>query len=305
MAANSLIGEALISAAKNGKTVMVFMEVKARFDEENNLKWATRFQEAGVRVIYSIPGLKVHAKISLIRKGKQRFAFFGTGNLNEKTAKIYADHGLMTSDKILTSELEGVFKFLYKRTEPKPFQKLLVSQFNMMDEFIKLIDFEINEANNGRPSGITIKLNNLEEKTMIDKLYEASQGGVEIKMIVRGICCLRPGIPGLSDNIIIMRIVDRYLEHARIFIFQHAGDEQIFLGSADWMNRNLHSRVEVSFPITDVKAREEIKKIVEFQISDNCKAVMLNADLENSVPEKSKKPLVRAQFDTYSWLAGR
>ncbi len=308
MAANSLIGESLVSAALNGKQVMVFMEVKARFDEENNLRWAKRFQDVGVKVIYSMPGLKVHAKIALvIKRGKadkkQRYAFFGTGNLNEKTAKIYSDHGLLTSNAALAAELEGVFKFLYKRVQPKPFKELLVSQFNMMERFIELIDFEIAEATQGRAAAMTIKLNNLEEKTMIDKLYEASQAGVKIEMIIRGICCLRPGVKGMSDNISIRRIVDRYLEHARAFIFHHAGEDLLFLGSADWMNRNLHSRVEVSFPVRDKRAKEEIQKIIQFQLTDNCKASQINRRSENIRINKESGDDIRAQFDTYEYIS--
>ena len=306
MAANSLIGEALISAANNGKSVMVFMEVKARFDEENNLRWARRFQEARVRVVYSIPGLKVHAKIALVSRGKgenrRQYAFFGTGNLNEKTAKIYADHGLLTSDNQMTRELESVFQFLHKRIQPKPFKRLLVSQFNMMERFIELIDFEIEQAKQGNVAGITIKLNNLEEKTMISKLYEASQAGAEIKMIVRGICCLRPGVENLSEQIVIKRIVDRYLEHARAFIFHHAGKELIFLGSADWMNRNLHSRIEVTYPITSSTAKAEIKKIIQLQWDDASKATALGPNLEN-LPFDKVDPSKRAQFNTYVALS--
>ena len=303
MASNSLIGEALVSAANNGKDVMVFMEVKARFDEENNLKWAKRFQEAGIKVIYSIPGLKVHAKIALVTKsngeGGRRYAFFGTGNLNEKTAKIYSDHGLLTSDELMTKELEAVFKFLYRRTQPHPFQKILVSQFNMMDRFIELIDYEIGQAREGNASGIVIKLNNLEEKRMIDKLYEASTAGVKIKMLVRGICCLRPGLKGVSENIEVRRIVDRYLEHARVFIFHHTGEERIYLGSADWMNRNLYSRIEVAFPITDPQLKSEVKEIVDLQLSDNVKGVLLGSNMENIPISNSVGESIRAQFDAY------
>ncbi|MEQ9423875.1 MAG: polyphosphate kinase 1 [Cyclobacteriaceae bacterium] len=306
MAATSLIGEALISAAKNGKEVLVFMEVKARFDEENNLKWANRFKEVGVKVIYSIPGLKVHAKIALITKKEndgtsKNFAFFGTGNLNEKTAKIYADYGLLTSKKPLVTELDSIFQFLHQRTEPKPFKKLLVSQFNIMERFIAMIDNEIALAKEGKEASMVIKLNNLEEKTMVDKLYEASSAGVKIRMIIRGICALRPGVDGLSENISIHRIVDRYLEHARVFIFYNGGNELIYLGSADWMNRNLHSRIEVVFPIINPNLKDEIKHVIQLQLNDNVSAVNLDADL-NNVAIANEKAKVRSQIDTYNWL---
>lgn len=307
MASNSYIGDALISAAHNGKKVTVFIELKARFDEQNNLIWAERMQKAGIRIIYSIPGLKVHAKIAIVKKkmeggSKHNYCFLGTGNLNEQTAKIYSDFGLLTSHKELGEELDNVFKYLYKRAEPKPFEHLLVSQFNMVDGIIEIIDNEIANAKSGKEARIIIKLNNLQEKVMIDKLYEASCAGVKIEMIIRSICCLIPGVKGMSENITIRRIVDRYLEHARIFLFHNNGDERIYMGSADWMSRNLRNRIEVTFPVHDKQLKKRIRKIIDFQLSDNTKAVLLDEKIQNIPIEKDEKNPVRAQMDTYDYI---
>ena len=307
MASNSYIGDALISAANNGKMVTVFIELKARFDEENNLMWAERMKKAGIRIIYSIPGIKVHAKIALVKKvttkGKAKlYSFFGTGNMNEKTAKIYSDFGLLTSNKAMGVELDDVFKYLHRRKQPAEFKHILVSQFNMVSSLKGLIDREIEHVKNGNPGHIIIKLNNIEEKSMIDKLYEASQAGVQIRMLVRSICCIRPGIKGLSENIRITRIVDRFLEHARTFIFHNNGDEQIYMGSADWMIRNLHSRVEVTFPVNHPSLKETIKKIVQLQLDDNVKAVELNSNIENVRKESGEKEEIRAQKETYKFV---
>lgn len=306
IAPDSFISNALISAANNGKKVTVFIEIKARFDEQNNLLWADKMKEAGIQIIYSIPGLKVHAKVALVkrRKGKDiiNYGFFGTGNFNEKTASIYADDALLTNDVSLTTELDSLFDFLAHKKEPNPFKKLLVSQFNIIEELIKLVDFEINEAQNGRKAHVTLKLNNLQDDVMIDKLYEASNAGVEVDLIVRAICCLKPGVKGMSENITVRRIVDRYLEHSRVYIFYHGGKEKIFLGSADWMKRNLYRRIEVVYPLFDSKAREEIKKMIEIQLSDNTKSCLIDKKLRN-IPLRNKKPKVQAQVDFYKWLS--
>jgi len=308
IAPDSFISNALISAANNGKKVTVFIEIKARFDEQNNLLWADKMKAAGIKIIYSIPGLKVHAKVALVkrRKGKEtvNYGFFGTGNFNEKTASIYADDALLTNDESLTTELDSLFDFLALKKEPKPFQQLLVSQFNIVDELKKLVDFEINEAQNGRKAHIVLKLNNLQDDVMIDKLYEASNAGVKIDLIVRAICCLKPGVKGMSENITVRRIVDRYLEHSRVYMFHHGGEEKIFLGSADWMKRNLYRRIEVVYPLFDSKAREEIKKMIEIQLSDNTKSCLISKNLQN-IPIRNKKPRVQAQVDFYNWLNSR
>ncbi len=306
MASNSFIGDALISAAKNGKEVLVFMELKARFDEANNLRWAAKMKEAGVKIVYSIPGLKVHAKVALVTKktptGEKRYGFLGTGNLNEKTAEIYADHGLLTCHKEITSELKRVFLYLSEKEGPGQFDHLLVSQFNIVERLTELIDREIANARKGLPSSIIIKINNLEEQGMIDKLYEASEAGVKIDLLVRSICCLVPDQP-FSANIKVRRIVDRYLEHARVFVFHNSGSPEFFMGSADWMKRNLYRRVEVTFPVYDSILKDEIMNILKLQLKDNCKAVRLDFQHNNlPIKQESNGSEVRAQTDTYAWV---
>ena len=277
MAADSVIGEALISAANNGKKVVVFMELKARFDEANNLKWSSRMKEAGIKIIYSMPGLKVHAKVALVRAKDRDYGFFGTGNLNEKTAKIYCDYGLFSCDPQMTSELYQVFKFLHKKKEPAGLNDLIVSQFNAIDQFKALIDREVALARSGQEGRIIVKVNNLQEKQMIGKLYEAAANGVKVTVLARSICCLVPGTEGIE----VLRLVDRYLEHARAFYFLNAGHEEVYLGSADWMNRNLHSRIEVCFPVKAPALRQQIIDVLELQIADHTNVVSLDADLKN------------------------
>ena len=285
VAQDSYIVNALISAAKNGKKVKAFVELKARFDEANNIRWANRMAEAGVEITYSIPGIKVHAKAALIKRREKgmekKYAFFGTGNFNEKTASIYSDMGLFTSNAELCEELESVFGYLYKRTTPKPFTHLLVSQFGSLERFTALIDHEIEQAKKGLPSGITIKVNNLEEEHVIDKLYEASNAGVPVKLCVRSICRIKPGVQGLSENIQLIRVVGRFLEHSRIFVFHNNGLNDIFLGSADWMKRNLHSRVEVVFPVYDETIKKQVLDFIAIQFTPAKKTQLLSADLES------------------------
>ncbi len=308
VASDSFIMNALISAAKNGKIVTVFVELKARFDEENNLKWAKKMEEEGVNIIYSIPGIKVHAKMALVIRmieGKERgFAFLGTGNFNEKTASIYADHGLMTCHRDIISEMNQVFQYLYKRKPVKQLNHLLVSQFNIVDKFYGMIDREISNVKKGGSGQIIIKLNNLEEEGVIEKLYEASCAGVKVELIIRGICGIIPGIEGMSENIKVTRIVDRHLEHARIFIFHNEGEDEIYMGSADWMRRNLYKRIEVVFPIYDATAKEEVMKLISLQLNDNCKARCLD-EQQNNVPITRGDEIVSAQSDFYKWLKKR
>ncbi len=303
MAKNSVIGEALISGAKNGKTVNVFMEVKARFDEENNILWAQRMREAGINIKYSMPGLKVHAKVALIRMeskaGRKFYGFFGTGNLNETTAKIYCDHGLLTSHAGMTTELDRVFRFLQGKQKSVSFNHLIVSQFGALKRFINLIDREINYCKEGKRGEIIIKLNNLEEPNLIEKLYEAADAGVNVKVIVRSICCMVPGTAGIE----VSRIVDRYLEHARLFYFFNGGESEMYMGSSDWMNRNLHHRIEISFPVYNPDIRDQLLNVLKIQLKDNTKRVLLNSNLENipvSYPGDANK--VNAQMDTYRYI---
>jgi polyphosphate kinase len=295
MARNSLIGESLISAAKNGKKVAVFMEVKARFDEQNNLEWAIKMKEAGIKVIYSLPGLKVHAKVALIKKKDVMYGFFGTGNLNEKTSEIYCDHGLLTANKSLTKELSYVFEHLLTKYSPPEFEHLIVSQFGAYEKFIEKIDREIKHAEAGKEARIIIKVNNLQEQKLIKKIYEASEKGVDIKLIVRSICCLVP-----NEKLKVKRIVDRYLEHGRIFYFHNDDNQEIYLGSADWMERNLHRRIEVCFPIHDDRMKQEILTILKFQWKDDVKGVWLSPEMKNERPKNTN--MVQAQRDTYEFL---
>lgn len=303
----SFIANALISAARNGKKVCVFLEIKARFDEENNLKWAKEMEEAGVKILYSMPGLKVHAKIAYIKMKKDgqnhEYAYLGTGNFNEVTAGIYADHALLTAHQGIVKDLKQVFSFLEKQKPIAKLDHLMVAQSNMIERLMALIAKEMENAQAGKKANMIIKLNNLEEKEMIDKLYEASQAGVQIQLIIRGICCLIPGVKGLSDNIKVIRLVDQYLEHARIFIFHNDGNELFFLSSADWMGRNLHRRIEVGFPIYEEEIKKEIKTLITFQLSDNTKACLLDQKLSNHyINNIDQLKKVRAQSDFYFWL---
>lgn len=304
VAADSHIVNALISAAKNGKKVTVFVELKARFDEANNLKWSKKMKAAGIKIINSIPGLKVHAKVALVKRieGKdwKNYSFMATGNFNEATGRFYTDHVLFTSNKEFGIELEWLFDYLQSRKQPAeymkiPFQHLLVSQFNIIKRFEKLIDREIKNAKKGRPAGIIIKLNNLQERAMIEKLYEASRAGVKVQLLIRSICSLAPGVTGQSENITVHRIVDRYLEHARVFVFHNNGEPQYFMGSADWMNRNLHSRIEVIFPVYDPAFGEELNHILQLQLNDNRKAVYVNTALDNQRCTNDQAPLAAQQ----------
>jgi polyphosphate kinase len=312
VASNSRIVNALISAAKSGKNVTVMVELKARFDEANNLKWAKKMNDAGVKIIYSVTALKVHAKIAIVKTRKAgRIAYTGlltTGNFNESTARFYTDHILFTSNPDLLREMELVFLFLSKREKPSArnqiaFKHLLVAQFNLQSKFIELIDREIAFAKAGKPASMVLKMNNLEERVLIKKLYEASQAGVKISMIVRSICCLIPGVAGMSENITVRRIVDRYLEHGRAFIFNNDGNKEVFLGSADWMNRNIYHRIEVCYPVYDEAVKNEVIKIIDLQLRDNVQAVMLDEELEN-VPVLKEKPAIQAQREIYRLLSG-
>ncbi|MDZ4795758.1 MAG: polyphosphate kinase 1 [Bacteroidota bacterium] len=313
VAADSHIVNALISAAKNGKKVTVFVELKARFDEANNLKWSKKMKAAGIKIINSIPGLKVHAKVALVKRieGKEwkNYSFMATGNFNEATGRFYTDHVLFTSFKEFGIELEWLFDYLQSRKQPAdymkiPFEHLLVSQFNLIRRFDKLIEREIKNAKKGNPAGIIIKLNNLQERAMIEKLYQASRAGVKVQLLVRSICSLAPGVEGQSDNITVTRVVDRYLEHARVFVFHNNGEPQYFMGSADWMNRNLHSRIEVVFPVYDKAFGEELNHILQLQLNDNSKAVQVTTALDNPKVVNDREPLA-AQQAVYEFVKGR
>lgn len=306
VAENSAVINSLIAAAKSGKKVTVFVELKARFDEEHNLATAEMMKSAGIRIIYSLPGLKVHAKVALIRRksvnGKKAsdIAYIGTGNFNEKTATLYADCGLFTSHPRITKDLYTLFCTLQGKENPE-FSTLLVARFNMMPELNRLIDREIELAEKGRQGRIILKMNGLQDPSMIDRLYDASQRGVQIDLIVRGICCLIPGQP-YSRNIRVTRIVDTFLEHARIWYFGNNGHPKVYCGSPDWMRRNLYRRIEAITPILDPDLRQEMIDMLNIQLTDNQKACFVDARLNNVFKHKTKGEKVRSQYTFYNYL---
>ena len=305
IASDSRIAQALATAAKNGKKVNVFVELKARFDEANNMHWARLMKEQGVKITYSIPNLKVHAKIALVKRNEGReSALFGTGNLNEKTAKIYTDYFLVTSNKLLTKELKMLFEFLPARKKPNspnelPFDHLLIAQFNLKHTFLSLIDQTIQAVKAGSPATIKIKLNNLEEESLINKLYEASRAGVQLQLLVRGICRLKPQVPGLSENIVVKRIVGRYLEHGRIFIFQYQTHASIYLGSSDWMNRNIYRRIETCFPILNPALAIQMQELFDLQFADDTEATLLDDRGQNQPIEVRQRNVSQQQVLDY------
>jgi polyphosphate kinase len=308
IASDSRIGHALISAAKNGKEVFVIVELKARFDEANNIRWAKSMKEAGIKIVYSENSLKVHAKIALIKRspGFPLIGLLSTGNFNEKTARIYTDHVLLTAHQPMLNEVYALFQVLLtgkklKQSGTLPLQHLLVAQFNLYSQFIFLIDREIANQRKGKTAGIIIKVNNLEEEALISKLYEASAAGVRIRLLVRGICRLVPEVRGQSENITVCRIVDRYLEHGRVFIFENEGRPCVYVGSADWMSRNIHHRIEVCFPLPDADLKKEMINLVELQLADNVQAVRLDA-ISANIPVTGGSPAVRSQQAIYEYL---
>ena len=288
VAENSAVINTLVSAAQNGKKVTVFVELKARFDEENNMSTAERMEQAGIRIIYSIPGLKVHAKVAvIIRKdpedGNKRrdFAYLSTGNFNEKTARVYSDMALLTCNDEIITDINKVFAVLEGKMAEPTFRHLLVARFNMVPELIRMIHREIEHVKLGRKGRIVLKMNGLHDQNMINELYHASENGVEIDLIVRGICCLVPGQP-YSANIRITRIVDMFLEHSRIWYFYNDGKEDVYLTSADWMRRNLNRRIETAFPILVPEIKQEVIDILKIQMRDNVKACLIDEQLHNN-----------------------
>ncbi|WP_294067308.1 polyphosphate kinase 1 [Proteiniphilum sp. UBA1028] len=311
VAENSAVINSLISAAKNGKKVTVFVELKARFDEENNYLSSELMQQAGVKIIYSLPGLKVHAKLAYVRKRSndpddplKGYAYLGTGNFNEKTARIYSDKGLLTSNKEIIKDIDEVFRVLEGKPYTHNFRHLLVTQFNLLPAIHQLIDREVESVKNGGLGHIILKMNSLEDKGMINALYRASEAGVKIDLIIRGICCLVPNQP-FSKNITVTRIVDAYLEHARVWYFFHEGEEKVYLTSADWMERNLHRRIEVAFPVYSEKPKRQIVDILKIQLEDNQSAVWVDEHLNNVFKRdttSSDEAPVRAQQAIYDYL---
>ncbi|MDB5232847.1 MAG: Polyphosphate kinase [Chitinophagaceae bacterium] len=312
-AAGSHIVNALISAAQNGKKVTAFIELKARFDEENNIKWSRLMEEAGVKILYSIPKIKVHSKIGLVCKrspqGTVKYGILSTGNFNEITARFYTDHVLLTTDPLITADMLQLFDYLSKKHKADKelihFESLYVSQFNLVLYFIKQVDRQIENVKEGGEGLIRIKVNNLEEPFIIEQLYRASENGVKVNLIVRSICCLIPGKQGVSENIIVKRIVGRFLEHSRIFIFGKDDESEVLMGSADLMTRNLHARIEVCTAIKDEVLKKEMLSYFELQWADTAKAVVLNECMEQERCLTDETNQIEAQSAIYEFVQNR
>ena len=306
VAKDSRIMDAMIHAAYNGKKVTVVVELQARFDEEANIHWAKRLTEAGVQVIFSAPGLKIHAKLFLISRRENdeivRYAHIGTGNFNEKTARIYTDYSLLTADARITNEVRRVFNFIENPYRPVTFEHLMVSPQNSRQMLYQLIDHEIANAQNGIGGGITLKVNNLVDIGLVDRLYAASGAGVKINLLVRGMCSLIPDLPGISENIRVISIVDRYLEHDRVYIFDNAGDKKVYLSSADWMTRNIDHRIEVAVALLDPVLKQRVLDIIDLLFSDTLKARFVDKELSNRYVPRGNRRKVRAQLAIYDYI---
>ncbi|MBT8237750.1 MAG: polyphosphate kinase 1 [Croceitalea sp.] len=304
LASNSQVAAALINAAKNGKQVTVQIELQARFDEQANIEYANQLQDEGVKLIFGVPGLKVHSKICLIEREEsdtvKRYGFISTGNFNESTAKIYTDYTLFTAHDGILKELNKVFEFFETTYKINKYKHLVVSPHYTKNSFMKLIDNEITNAKAGKEAYIKIKMNSFTSYKMVDKLYEASRAGVKIQMIVRGICCLIPNVQGMSENIEAISVVDKFLEHPRLFIFANNGDPKYYISSADWMTRNLDFRVEVGCPIYDDDIKKELLDTFEISWKDNVKARVFSINQTNDY-KRNSKPKTRSQFAMYDY----
>ena len=306
LADDSQVASSLINAAKNGKQVTVQIELQARFDERANINYANQLQEEGVNLIFGVPGLKVHSKICMIEReegdGIKRYGFVSTGNFNESTAKIYTDYTLFTSHEGILKDMGKVFGFFETNYKIYKYKHLIVSPHYTKNTFIKLIDNEIANALVGKEAYIKLKMNSFTSYKMVDKLYEASRAGVKIQMIVRGICCLIPGVPGMSENIEAISVVDKFLEHPRVFIFGNDGDTKVYISSADWMTRNLDFRVEVGCPIYDEDIKQELLDTFEISWKDNVKARIFSEKQDNAYRERAAdSPEIRSQFALYDY----
>lgn len=302
----SNVVNALVNAARNGKKVTVFLEIQARFDEEANIMLAGKLHDEGVKILPTIPGFKVHSKLICVTRREEDkevyYANVNTGNFNESTAFVYADDSLLTGNQLVAAEVEQVFKLMVTRYYPPEFKTLIVSPFHSRNFFISALDNEIKNAQEGKEAWCIIKINSLVDKKMTRKLYEASQAGVKIKMIVRGICTLIPGIKGVSDNIEVISIIDRFLEHSRVFIFCNNKDNKFYTGSADWMSRNLDHRIEVTTPIFDSEIKKELWDMIQIQLNDNCKARSSDEFNINYYIESDIDDMTRSQFDIYEYF---
>jgi polyphosphate kinase len=309
VATNSAVVDSLIKAALKGKKVRVFVELKARFDESANLEYSKEMEKAGITIIYSLPGLKVHSKLAMVTRKNaetgegQSVLFLGTGNFNEKTARIYCDEGLFTANQGLINEINVLFNLLESKNFKNTFERILVPNFNLVPTFSALINREMKNVEKGKRGYIILKMNGLEDPYMIDRLYEASQAGVKIDCIIRGVCRLIPEKP-FSKNIRVVRIVDRFLEHSRMFYFFNDGDPVVYLGSADWMRRNLYKRIECVFPVYSSELRQEILDILNIQLADNVSARLIDKHNKN-VAIEGKGPQIRSQQAIYEYLRNR
>ena len=308
LAKNSQVVNSLINAVKNGKKVTVQIELQARFDEQSNIKYAEQLKAEGVKLIFGVRGLKVHTKICVIerKEGKdiKRYGFISTGNFNESTAKVYTDYTLFTANQDILKEVNKVFNFLETNYNIQKYKHLIVSPHYTKKNLKQLIDDEIKNAKAGKKAYIKLKMNNITNYKMIDKLYEASRAGVKIQMIVRGICCLVPGIEGMSENIEVISIVDKFLEHPRLFIFANDGNPKVYISSADWMTRNISFRVEVGCPIYDENIKQELIDTFEISWADNVKARIIN-QVQNNTYKHNNKPLLRSQVALYDYYLAK
>ncbi len=306
---NSAAMNALINAARNGKYVTVFMEIQARFDEEANIYWTRRLQDEGVKVIQTIPGYKVHAKLILIRRrengGNKLYANVSTGNYNEVTARVFSDFSLLTCDPRICDDVYNIFELLESKFILPTFKYLIVSPFRVREFFMEMIDKEVRNHKKGREAWAVIKVNSIVDRKIAGKLYEASQEGLRIDLINRGICVLKPGVPGLSEHINALSIVDKYLEHSRVYVFANDGDPLFFTSSADWMPRNFDHRIEVICPIYDKDIQKEIWDVLQIQLRDNVKSRYLDPDKLNQYRETGDEGRHRAQFEIYDYYAGK
>lgn len=306
VAKDSRIIESMINAAHNGKKVTVVVELQARFDEEANIHWAKHLTEAGVHVIFSAPGLKIHAKLFIISRLEQgeiiRYAHIGTGNFNEKTARLYTDYSLLTANQQITNEVRRVFNFIENPYRPVSFENLMVSPQNTRTRLAQLIDREITNAQAGKASAILLKINNLDDKELINRLYDASNAGVKIRLLIRGMCSLVPGQANFSENIQVTSIVDRFLEHDRVYVFSNNGNEEVFLSSADWMTRNIDFRIEVAVKLVDQQLKQRVLDILELQFNDTVKARYIDKELTNRYVPRGNKRKIQAQLAVYDYL---
>ena len=311
VAKDSEVGRALLYAVERGKRTVVFVEAKARFDEKSNLDWGKKLKEAGAQVLYSYPDIKVHTKLLMIGSDDPNdedlttyMSYIGTGNFNEKTARLYTDHALLTNHPGIGRDVAQVFRVLERRILMPRLKHLLMAPFNLRERFEEMIDREIAHARAGRDAYMILKMNSLEDQVMIDKLYEASRAGVRVRMIVRGICSLVPGVVGMSEHIKVTSIIDRFLEHARVYIFGNDGEEEMYIASADWMGRNLDRRVEVAVPIYDSRVYQELRQLVDLQLRDNVKARLIEPTNQNPYHHAgTQKPARRSQTEQYRMLA--